>query len=119
MCVTSRCLIDSGNLLKDNITDKPITVVDKRLADEILQTDTSITSELYNVKGFRIIPTKGVGGTKALYAFKPDETYIETEGKTLKIDSIIAISDELEEFKAIISNYAISLGEEINYAQAH
>ena len=119
ICVTALCLIDSGNLLKDNITEKPITIIDKKLATEILQTDISNLSNLHNIKGFRIIPTKSVGGNKALYAFKPDKIYIETENKTLKIDSLIAISDDIEKFNAIISTYAISLGEEINYAQTN
>ena len=52
--------LDSGNVLTDNITNKPVILIDKRKL-------------LFDIKEFRIIPFMCVNGTSTLKVVKIDK----------------------------------------------
>lgn len=80
-------LIDTGNSLIEPISGKPVSIIEKRLLDPILE-ESDLT-------GFRIIPYRSVGTENGiLYAYKIPEIIIEKNGmiKSCK-DNYIGISE--------------------------
>ena len=116
--ITINCLIDSGNLLKDNITDKPIIIVNKESCYSLLNITNFDIDSFYSLRGFRIIPIKSINSDSVLITFKPDKIIVCINKKQFEIDGYIAISenDITNGYKGIIGSYALSLGEEITYA---
>lgn len=116
VCV--RCLIDSGNLLKDELTNNPIIIINNKCASLILGNNYNKIENLYHIKGFRIIPINSVNGQGVLTAFKPDKILAELSDKTVCINGIAAIGNtaQSEGYDAIIGLYALTTGEDIVYA---
>jgi len=76
-------LCDSGNLLKDCITGKPVVIIGKN-------NTKSITEHGIPKTRIRLIPYKTADGRNGIInAFKPDKAYIDGE----KSEILIAISD--------------------------
>ncbi len=94
--VKIRCMIDSGNLLKDPITKIPVIVVEKEKLKEIIEeelldslenilyeTDENITEKIGKdyISRFRLIPFSSLGKQNGmLVGFKPDQIKIEFDG---------------------------------------
>ncbi len=101
-------LIDTGNSLTDNITGKPVFIIEKSVIKNILEyipTTDNIT-EFKPEKGFRLIPYSSVGGSGLLTAFTCEKADIEYDNRVKTVLSpIIAISEEKlgEDYKGIIS----------------
>ena len=116
--ITINCLIDTGNLLKDNFTNKPIIIVNKKSCHELLNLKNIDIDNLYNLKGFRLVPIKCINNDSILTTFKANKIVAYFDYKTLEIDGFIAISksDITSAYQGIIGSYALSLGEELTYA---
>ena len=112
------CLIDTGNLLKDSITDKPIIIISKSSACNLLGINDFNTSELYDIKGFRLIPISSVSEESVLIGFKADNVSVELDDRIIDIDGIIAVSNNYlsNEYQGLVGAYALSLGEEYTHA---
>ena len=99
---TLNCLKDTGNSLRDNISDRPVIIINKatslKLLDEELTAETVPKS---HIKGFRLIPYYSVGSRGLLPAFKTD--YIVINNK--KIHSVIAAvsNTEFKEYDGLLS----------------
>jgi len=116
--VRLRCLLDTGNLLKDNLTDKPIIIINKKSAFELLNFNFEEYKNLYRLKGYRVIPVSSVNSSSVLTAFSPDRIILYLSDKTVTVNGLVAISnsDITNGFQAIIGAYAVSMGEEAIYA---
>ena len=116
--VRLRCLIDTGNMLKDNLTDKPIIIINKKSAYELLNFNFEEYKNLYRLKGYRVIPVSSVNSSSVLTAFSPDRIILYLSDKTVTVNGLVAISnsDITNGFQAIIGAYAVSMGEEAIYA---
>lgn len=113
--VTLKALVDSGNLLKEPISEKPVIIASydsarKLLPLDMLQVFRSVsfpdTELLRRYPKIRIIPTSSVGGSRLLLAFCPDRIIID--GK--ETDAYLAIdptSSDFGGFKAIVPSVII------------
>lgn len=98
------CLVDSGNLLCDPISRKPVVIISEkklgiiskdRLSQKLFCGKEPVTAyDCSDLKGFRIIPAKGVTGTKLLYGFIPDEITVNEKA----VEAVVAIDSENESF---------------------
>ena len=108
-------LIDSGNLLTEPISGKPVIVTAFEAVRKIIPLelfslfkarDTSCIGNCTYASKIRVIPTSTVNGKSLLYAFFPDK--VSVDGK--EIDVYIAISPDTESFdglSAIVPNTVI------------
>ena len=91
-------LVDSGNLVKDPFSSKPVVIVSKEsLSKELIcalsrsfDSSEEYCGDYKDIKP-RVIPVKTVSGTTLLYAFVPESMYIYSKNKKFKTDCIIAI----------------------------
>ena len=97
-------LCDSGNLLRDPLSGKPVTVVKSAcLAPELL---AALKSTLDGVKAApdyartkpRVIPVKTVGGTSLLYAFVPERAELLRGKESYALDTVVAIDTHANAF---------------------
>ena len=90
-------LCDSGNLLRDPLSGKPVTIVSSRcLSPELLDAlkntlDKAETSASYRHIKPRVIPVKTVCGTSLLYAFVPQQALLLRGKESHALDTIVAI----------------------------
>jgi len=108
--VTLSALVDSGNLLKEPISEKPVIIATydsarKILPLDMLQAYRSVSfpdaDMLSRYPKLRIIPTSSVGGSRLLLAFCPDRISIDKK----EVDAYLAIdpaSSDFGGFKAIV-----------------
>ena len=71
--------LDTGNILIDNMTGKPVILIDKRKI-------------LFNIKEFRLIPYMGVGGSSMIKVIKIDKLIFE--GREYK-NILLGIMDKI------------------------
>lgn len=116
--ISINCLIDTGNLLKDVITEKPIIVINKECSYSLLNIKNLDINQLYSLNGFRLVPIKSISSDGILVSFKADKIIASVEKKLLVIDGYVAISENeiTSGYQGIIGAYALSLGEEPIYA---
>jgi hypothetical protein len=102
---TFNALSDSGNLVKDPISNKPVIVVDRQIFSNIA--DISVFSSFVNGKisddvhyrSLRLIPIKTAAGMSTLVAIMPDKSIVEIynpkkkRAEKLAIDALVAPSD--------------------------
>ena len=102
---TFKALSDSGNLVKDPLSNKPVIVLDRQIFSKIV--DISVLEKFSNgqfssgnpYRSLRLIPIKTAIGTSMLAALLPDrsiaEIYNSKTKKTEKIelDTLVASSD--------------------------
>ena len=101
VCV--RALCDSGNLLRDPISQSPCIVVDrsvlqKLLPKDIIQTMTGGASEISdiskeNASRIRIVPARSATGERLLVAFRADLVEIDAGKGKRAVDALIVASD--------------------------
>ena len=104
--ITTKALIDTGNMLKDPITNIPVIVVEKEkleniLPDNILENLDNIImgdvpKEIYEdenlkyINKFRVIPFKSLGKENGLLlGFKADKILVNFDDSTIIIDDVI------------------------------
>lgn len=105
-------LVDTGNSLKDPITDAPVIIVQFSAIKNILPEKTKKLFEKYDTKDlrlilpilqelghdfkFRVIPFKSIGQENGvLFGFKPDRVIIEDQDKTITNIVIGIYNDKL------------------------
>lgn len=85
-------MLDSGNLLKDPITNLPVLVIPARAARTLfphLEDPTRLT-EL--PLGFRLLNVRTAAGSSLLPMFRPDECRIYLNGSACRADLLAAIA---------------------------
>lgn len=116
--VKTRALIDTGNLLKDEISNLSVVIVEKNILTGLI--DKSILDNIDNILAgkwlqefnsrvydykFRIIPFSSLGNKNGLIlGFRPDFIKIFTEEEVIKKEVIIGIYEDAlsGEYSAII-----------------
>lgn len=101
--ITIPALRDSGNLLKEPISGKPVIIVGFESIRSILPMDVfdlfknknlNISDPALQKARIRFIPTSTVGGQGLLYAFCPEKTSVDKK----EIDAYIAIDTQNGEY---------------------
>ncbi|MDY3846100.1 MAG: sigma-E processing peptidase SpoIIGA [Eubacteriales bacterium] len=99
---TVEALVDSGNFLRDPISGKQVIVVSMQAVEQMLPFDIRriIKSDCFDVsdispgsaKRIRLIPARGIGGTKTYIGISPDEIEVlEGNKKAYTINALIAV----------------------------
>lgn len=83
-------LLDSGNSLKDPLSDRPVIIISKKAAQEILGKSIEENLSENDIKGYRLIPCTTVNGSGLLPAFKAEK--IQLFKKTIN-SVIVAVSE--------------------------
>lgn len=82
VCEQITALVDSGNLLKEPFSQKPVMLLDKRYEDIFCG----------NGKPHRVIPYSTVSGSGVISGFQPDSVTYEAGGVSTPIDVYLAVS---------------------------
>ncbi len=98
-----RALCDSGNLLRDSVSGKPVIVSDMRHAAKLLpagclpvsrwNTDTVTSLPPSVVTRIRVIPVETAASERMMYALRPDSIIIRVGEKTRTADALIGFAD--------------------------
>ncbi len=96
-------LTDSGNMVKDPFSARPVVIINPECVDKELI--LAVSGENNFEKGTkyshikpRVVPVKTVSGTSLLYAFIPQSMYIVENGKKRRADCIVAIDTNSNRF---------------------
>lgn len=91
------CIIDSGNFLVCPYTALPVAIITKSFATSLLS-ETEVTELEINgiIKGFRLIPVKGIGGKVLLPSFVPDEASICLYGEKKYVNKRLCIAIQMD-----------------------
>lgn len=111
--VTLPCICDSGNLLREPISQKPCIIVEldalrpilsRELVKSALSGDISALSER-DASKVRLIPAQGVSGNGVLIGIRADFVRLDMGRGMTELDAYVAISTEnllLGEIKALV-----------------
>ncbi len=104
-------MLDSGNLLRDPITGRPVLVIPARAARTLFPGlgDPSRLTEL--PLGFRLLNVRTAAGSSLLPMFKPDECKIYLNGSVCRADLLVAVTgQEYGGVQALVPMSAIPSG---------
>jgi len=87
-------MLDSGNLLRDPITNLPVLVIPARAARTLFPdlNDPSSLTEL--PLGFRLLSVRTAAGSALLPMFRPDECRIYVNGRACKAQLLAAVAGQ-------------------------
>ncbi len=88
--VTYKCLLDTGNMLRDAFSDMPVAVVDGRLSDRLGINFSSLDEGAIRDNKIRFIPFNTVGNEGLMPVFKPSSVKIDGKEKN---GVLIGVSD--------------------------
>ena len=101
--ITLHAICDSGNLLRDAVSGKPVIISDKKEASELLPKDipppTDWNAELLTTlpkslaARIRMIPTSTANGESLMLAIRPDSLLVKSERRTQRVDALIGFAD--------------------------
>lgn len=94
-CTEFTALCDSGNLVRDPLSSRPVILADRsvlRCTVPELCTDADSVPKSIEPK-LRMIPVKGIGGGGLLTGFIPDSVKIIADGRERTCDAVIAVTD--------------------------
>ena len=86
------CLFDSGNLVREPISGKPVMILPQAEADAL-----GIRQEMLNegnLRGSRLIPMKTLTGDRLLWGIMPRETTLKAEGILIKSTNMYMVFSE-------------------------
>ena len=131
---TIKSILDTGNFLKDPITRKPVAIIDKEIAKNLLP--EKLIKNIYKILGgefyteddeinkyisrMKVIPYSSLGKEHGLIiAFKPDNVKIKYEDETIETKNILlGISEKKlfknSEYKGIVGLEILNGGKIIN-----
>ncbi len=99
-------LVDSGNLLSDPLTGKPVVVIGYEKIKNFLPPDVRAYAydmntgklSIENAKRIRHIPASGVGHSTVLVGFVPERMTISAGNKSCEADAVVAIEKNVCDF---------------------
>lgn len=104
--VNAVCLLDTGNSLTDNLSDRPVILINKAVAYKLLNQELSIHTIPNNtVRGFRVIPYYSVGSNGLLPAFKAD--YVILNNKKIYSCIIAITTTDFKDYDGLIGESLI------------
>lgn len=93
--ITFSCLYDSGNHLTEPFSGRPVLVVERGVAEELLSVPPSV-EEMPAEKGWRLIPYDTLGGGGLLPAFLTDSAVVLLrDGERRLPECYVAVCDRL------------------------
>lgn len=93
--VTFPCLYDSGNHLTEPFSGRPVLVVERGVAEELLPVPPSV-EEMPVEKGWRLVPYDTLGGSGLLPAFLTDSAVVlRRDGERRLPECYVAVCDRL------------------------
>ena len=101
--VSTRCLSDTGNALREPFSGAPVIVCDKQLGEKMLDGQPP--------ERIRLIPCGTVSGNSVLRGFRPDEVIISGQGKTIQTKDVYIAASQKEiagEYEAVLPPQLIS-----------
>ena len=104
-------MLDSGNLLRDPVTGRPVLVIPARAARTLFPDleDPSCLTEL--PLGFRLLNVRTAAGSSLLPMFRPDECKIYLNGSACKADLLVAVAGrEYSGVQALVPMAALPSG---------
>lgn len=104
-------MLDSGNLLRDPVTGRPVLVIPARAARTLFPDleDPSCLTEL--PLGFRLLNVRTAAGSSLLPMFRPDECKIYLNGSACKADLLVAVAGrEYSGVQALVPMAALPAG---------
>ncbi len=99
---------DSGNLLRDFLTGRPVILCRKSAVESVIPPGirSYLDGNTDDIAGIRIIPLRTAAGTSVAAAFRPGCVTARYGDTEKRLDALIAVSDvalENESFDAVIS----------------
>ena len=96
--ITFNAMYDSGNLLSDSISGRPVIVADKRHSKELLgfeiNTDTALgVSDEKILHRIVFVPYATASGQKLMTALRPDKTEIVVQKHCREVAALIGFAD--------------------------
>ena len=104
------CLYDSGNHLVEPFSGRPVLVMERRIAAELVCVPT--VEDMPAEKGWRLVPYDTIGGSGLLPAFSPVSVVAVIRGETRPLpECYVAVCERLSrgEYSGLIGS---SMGEE-------
>jgi len=99
--VDALCLMDTGNSLTDNLSDRPVILINQALAFRLLKQELTLNTVPKNdLRGFRVIPYHSVGSEGLLPAFKAD--YIILNNKKIYSCIIAVTTTDFKDYDGLI-----------------
>ena len=99
--VDALCLMDTGNSLTDNLSDRPVILINQALAFRLLEQELTLNTVPKNdLRGFRVIPYHSVGSEGLLPAFKAD--YIILNNKKIYSCIIAVTTTDFKDYDGLI-----------------
>ena len=87
-------MLDSGNLLRDPVTGRPVLVIPVRAARALFP-DLGDPSRLTELPlGFRLLNVRTAAGSSLLPMFRPDECKIYVNGSACRADLLVAVTGQ-------------------------
>jgi len=90
-------LVDSGNLIADPISERPVVFISRAFWDMIPEKHRSVmrgeSNNFEDFSGVRVIPCSTVGGAGVIYAIIPDIFYIKTKDEYEARDVLISVGE--------------------------
>lgn len=97
--LTMTALIDSGNLLRDNVTGLPVIVISRRAAQRLVQ----LPQEGKLTYPFRMLSVRTVSGTAMMIIFHPDSVCVQTLAGWQRVETLLGVSpDGYDGFQALV-----------------
>lgn len=97
--LTLTALIDSGNLLRDNVTGLPVIVISRRAAQRLIQ----LPQEGKLTYPFRLLSVRSVSGTAMMIIFHPDSVCVQTQEGWQRVETLLGVSpDGYDGFQALV-----------------
>ena len=104
-------MLDSGNLLKDPITNLPVLVIPARAARTLFP-DLEDPAELSGLPlGFRLLNVRTAAGSSLLPMFRPDDCRIYLNGSACRANLLVAVAGkEYSGVQALVPMAALPSG---------
>ena len=99
--IDALCLLDTGNSLTDTLSDRPVILINKAIANKLLKQELNLhTVTQSKVRGFRVIPYRSVENSGLLPAFKCD--YVKINNKKIYSCIIAVTNTEFKDYDGLI-----------------
>lgn len=97
--VSFEAMYDSGNLLRDSVSGRPVIVADARHAKTLLGTERAPSCDILDelkteiAKRAVVIPYHTASGCKTMIAVRPQKLTVTSCGRTVEVDALIGFAD--------------------------
>ncbi len=100
--VTLNGMVDTGNMLRDPVTDLPVVVVGYRAVSAYMPPGMACDRLETLPRGFRLICVRTAAGRGMLMCFRPRALYVRCGRVWRAADAVVAVSGTLEGQRALL-----------------